>query len=95
MTEAGRAKIDAARADGSWTLLDAVDALEVPPDLQAALAGEEGARARWDAFPRSARRGILEWIAQARTAVTRERRVRETATLAARGERANQWRRRF
>ncbi|MEF2278918.1 YdeI/OmpD-associated family protein [Deinococcus sp. YIM 134068] len=55
---------------------------------------ETGARARWDAFPRSAKRGILEWIAQAKTSATRERRVRETAILAARGERANQWRRR-
>lgn len=93
MAPAGQAKIDAAKADGSWTLLDAVDALEEPSDLEAALE-ETGARAQWDAFPRSAKRGILEWIAQAKTAATRERRVRETATLAARGERANQWRRR-
>lgn len=93
MTAAGQAKIDAAVRDGSWTLLDTVDALEVPPDLETALAQEAGARERWDAFPRSAKRGILEWIAQAKTAATREKRVRETATLAARGERANQWRR--
>lgn len=91
LTPAGEAKIDAAVRDGSWTLLDAVDALEVPPDLETALAQETGAREQWDAFPRSARRGILEWITQAKTAATREKRVRETATLAARGERANQW----
>ncbi|MBB5236040.1 YdeI/OmpD-associated family protein [Deinococcus budaensis] len=91
MTPAGQAKIDAAIRDGSWTRLDAVDALEVPPDLAGALAAEAGARAQWDAFPRSARRGILDWIAGAKTAATREKRVRETATLAARGERANAW----
>lgn len=93
MTSAGQTKIDAAVQDGSWTLLDAVDTLEVPPDLEAAFARETGAREQWDAFPRSAKRGILEWIAQAKTDATREKRVRETATLAARGERANQWRR--
>jgi len=92
MAPAGQAKIDAAIADGSWTRLDAVDALEVPPDLAAALAAEPGAQAQWDAFPRSAKRGILEWIAGAKAASTREKRVRETATLAARGERANAWR---
>lgn len=92
MTPAGQAKIDAAIRDGSWTRLDAVDALKVPPDLAAALAAEPGAQAQWEAFPPSARRGILEWIAGARTEATRERRVRETATLAARGERANSWR---
>lgn len=91
MTSAGQARIDAAQADGSWTRLDAVDALEVPPDLGAALGAEPGAQAQWDAFPPSARRGILERIAGARTAATREKRVIETATLAARGERANAW----
>lgn len=93
MTPAGQAKINAALQDGSWSLLDSVDALEVPPDLQAALREEPGAQAQWDAFPCSARRGILEWIAQAKTASTREKRVRETATLAARGERTNAWKR--
>ncbi|MPY67870.1 hypothetical protein F8S09_14465 [Deinococcus sp. SDU3-2] len=91
MTPAGQARIDAAVRDGSWTKLDGVDALEVTPDLAAALAAEPGAQAQWDAFPPSARRGILEWIAQAKTALTREKRVREAATLAARGERANAW----
>lgn len=92
MTPAGQARIDAAIRDGSWTKLDAVDALEVPPDLRAALAALPGAEAHWESFPRSARRGILEWIAQAKTPATRERRVQDTARKAARGERANQWR---
>jgi uncharacterized protein YdeI (YjbR/CyaY-like superfamily) len=92
MTPAGQALIDAALADGSWAKLDAVDALEVPPDLRAALAALPGAEAHWEGFPRSARRGILEWIAQAKTSTTREKRVQDTAHKAARGERANQWR---
>lgn len=93
MTAAGRAVIDAAKADGSWTLLDDVEDLIVPVDLAAAFAGHPGSREQWDAFPPSARRGILEWIVQAKRAETRVRRVEETAALAARGERANQWRR--
>lgn len=93
MTGAGQAKIDAATGDGSWTKLDTVDALEVPPDLRAALDARPGAAANWDAFPRSARRGILEWIVQAKTDATRQRRVLETAEKAAQNERANQWRR--
>ncbi|MGL4553725.1 MAG: YdeI/OmpD-associated family protein [Gemmataceae bacterium] len=91
MTPAGQAKIDAAKADGSWEKLDAVEALEVPADLAAALAALAEARANWDAFPRSARRGILEWVVQARRPETRARRVAETARLAAVNERANQW----
>ena len=63
----------------------------VPDDLAAALAALDGARAHWDAFPRSVRRGVLEWIAQARRPGTRARRVAETAEKPARGERADQW----
>ena len=92
MAPAGLAKIEAAQADGSWALLDAVENLEVPDDLAAEFARYPDARAHFDAFPRSARRGILEWIVQARTAPTRAKRVAETARLAQANARANQWR---
>lgn len=92
MTPAGLAKIAAAQADGSWTLLDAVEALEVPPDLAAEFDKFADARANFDAFPRSARRGILEWIVQARRPETRATRIAETARLAQANVRANQWR---
>jgi uncharacterized protein YdeI (YjbR/CyaY-like superfamily) len=90
---AGLAKVEAARRDGSWSALDAVEALEVPPDLAAALAAHPAAGANFAAFPRSVKRGILEWIAAARRPETRARRVDQTARLAQRNERANQWRR--
>jgi uncharacterized protein YdeI (YjbR/CyaY-like superfamily) len=87
MTEAGLAKIEEAKRDGSWTRLDAVEDLVVPEDLAAALAGHPGARERWDAFPRSVRRSALERIALAKRPETRARRVAETARLTAMGER--------
>jgi uncharacterized protein YdeI (YjbR/CyaY-like superfamily) len=92
LAPAGAAMVAAAKADGSWTRLDGVERLEVPDDLAAAFAEHAGSRERWDAFPPSARRAILEWIVQARREPTRAKRVTETARLAARGERANQWR---
>jgi uncharacterized protein YdeI (YjbR/CyaY-like superfamily) len=92
LTEAGRRVVEAARADGSWSLLDEVEDLVVPADLAAAFEARPGAWQHWDAFPRSARRGVLEWIVQAKRPETRARRVTETADRAAVGERANQWR---
>lgn len=92
MAPAGLAKIDAARRDGSWTRLDDVEDLVVPPDLAQALAAFPPAAQNFEAFPRSARRGILEWIVNARTAPTRAKRIDETARLAAENKRANQWR---
>lgn len=88
---AGQAKIDAAIADGSWTKLDAVEELVIPEDLAAALAEYPTAAANFLAFPRSTKRGILEWISTARRPETRMRRVAETARLAEQNERVNQW----
>lgn len=92
MTPAGLAKIEAAKQDGSWQALDAIEALEVPPDLAAALSANPIAQQHFDAFPRSVKRGILEWIANARKSETRAKRIEETARLAADNIRANQWR---
>lgn len=85
---AGLAVIEAARADGSWTILDAVERLEVPDDLLDALTLRPGAREIWEAFPKSVRRSHLEWLAFAKTAPTRERRIVEIVDRAAIGERA-------
>jgi uncharacterized protein YdeI (YjbR/CyaY-like superfamily) len=90
MAPAGRAVLDAARADGSWTALDAVEALEEPPELTAALDADPDARRNWDGFGRSAKRAALVWISTAKKPETRANRVRETAARAARGERADQ-----
>lgn len=92
MTAPGRAVVDAAKADGSWAALDAVENLTEPDDLRVALDANPDARRHWDAFPRSTKRGILEWIGNAKRPETRANRVTETAELAAQNIRANQWR---
>ena len=92
MTDAGRRLVEIAKTDGGWTRLDAVEALEVPEDLAEAFAAHPGSAAAWEGFPRSVKRGVLEWIVTAKRAETRAKRVAETAEKAARGERANQWR---
>ena len=92
MHPAGLAKVEAAKQDGSWTALDAVEALEIPADLERALAVNPVAREYFEAFPRSVKRGILEWIVNAKRPVTRAKRIDETVTQAAKNIRANQWR---
>ncbi|MFN0089026.1 MAG: YdeI/OmpD-associated family protein [Acidimicrobiales bacterium] len=91
VTDAGLDAIERAKHDGSWNRLDAVDQLTIPHDLAAALAAHLPAQANFDAFPPSARRGILEWINAAKTEPTRAKRIDETAQLAQRNIRANQW----
>ena len=88
---AGLAKIEAAKKDGSWEKLDGVEALEIPDDLKKALAGFLSATANFDAFPKSTKSGILQWIVQAKKLETRAARIEETARRAEQNIRANQW----
>ncbi len=91
MMPAGLAKIEAAKKDGSWEKLDGVEALEIPDDLQKALAGFSSTTANFEAFLKSTKSGILQWIVQAKKPETRAGRIEETARLAEHNIRANQW----
>ena len=88
MQPAGLAAIERAKANGSWEVLDTVERLEVPPDLADALAARPAAASAFAAFPPSARRMMLGWIATAQRPATRATRVEKVADAAARGERA-------
>ena len=89
MTAAGIRVIEAAKADGSWTLLDASEALLEPPELSAALDANPKARRQWDAFSKSPRKALIFWVTSAKRPETRERRVRTIVEEAAQGRRAN------
>ncbi len=85
MTDAGRARIQEAKADGSWSTLEPVEALVVPDDLAEAFDGQPGARDSWEAFAPTAKRAYLLWIATAKREPTRAKRVEETAMRVAAG----------
>ncbi|MEQ8822457.1 MAG: YdeI/OmpD-associated family protein [Sumerlaeia bacterium] len=89
MAPAGAEKIAAAKRDASWSFLDDVETLAMPPDLAEALTRHPPATENFNAFPRSAKRGILGWIKLAKRPETRAKRVEETARLAALNQRAN------
>jgi uncharacterized protein YdeI (YjbR/CyaY-like superfamily) len=57
----------------------------------AGLASYPKAAQSSEAFPHSAKRGILQWIALAKHPPTRAARIAETAQLAQDNVRANQW----
>jgi uncharacterized protein YdeI (YjbR/CyaY-like superfamily) len=78
MTEVGQAAIDRAKADGSWSQLDEVDALVVPPDLQTALEAAPEAVTAYEALGDSTKREYLWWIQSAKRPATRANRIEET-----------------
>jgi len=89
MAAAGLRAVDDAKIRGTWTKLDSVETLSVPPDLEDAFAKAPAAREFFDNFPPSSRRGILEWIGQAKRSDTRAARIAETVRLAALNIKAN------
>lgn len=91
MAPAGLVMVAHAKESGTWTALDEVENLIIPSDLAAAFDKYSNARAHFEAFPPSTKRGILEWIFNARRAATRQKRIDETAELAEQNIRANQY----
>ncbi len=75
---------------GLWEAMADVDALEVPPDLAAALAATPPAAERFDGFAPSYRRNVLRWIKLAKRPETRSQRIAKTVALSARGEKIPQ-----
>ncbi len=92
MAEAGLKAIETARLNGAWTALDAVEDLQIPEEMRQALDTNPTAQQHYEAFPRSVKRGILEWILNAKRPETRQKRIGETVAKAEKNIRANQYR---
>lgn len=78
MTDAGIVKIEAAKQDGSWTFLDDIEALVIPEDLATALAAAPTAQTNFDEFSNTKKKNVLYWIATAKRATTRQKRIHQT-----------------
>lgn len=85
MAARGLAAIDAAKKNGSWTRLDAVAAMTIPPDFARALAANRKAKAFFDALAPSSRKGILYWINGVKSPELRASRVAHAVTQSAKG----------
>jgi uncharacterized protein YdeI (YjbR/CyaY-like superfamily) len=86
MTEAGLAKINAAKKSGLWDK-DPRPAIsfEVPPELAEALARNKKARETFEKLAPSHRRRYIAWIAVAKRQETKKRRVAESIALLEKG----------
>jgi len=93
MAPAGLEAIETAKQNGTWTALDEVEAITIPKDLQQAFNNNKIGFEYFDKFPRSSKRGILEWIMNAKRTETRQKRIEETIELASKNIKANHYRR--
>ncbi len=87
MTDAGRAAVDAAKADGRWDKAYAGQATaEVPADLAAAIAAVPAAQAMFDILTRTNRFALIHRTNSVKQAATRERKIAGFVEMLARGE---------
>ena len=85
MTYAGFAAIETAKQNGSWTLLDQVEELIIPDDLEAAFSKHSGSKDFFLSQSRSIKKGMLAWIVLAKRNETRQKRINEIAKCAEKG----------
>jgi len=82
MTEAGYKTIEVAKENGSWTILDEVEELIVPDDLEEAFKIHEGSKDYFSGLSKSSKKMILHWIVLAKRSETRQKRIAEIAECA-------------
>ena len=91
MTEAGLKTVEIAKANGMWHLLDDVDALITPEDLQVEFDKRAGAEEYYLSLSKSIRKGMLYWIISAKRPETRLKRILEIAECAAARQKPKQF----
>lgn len=77
MTEAGLKAIEVAKENGSWTILDEVEALIIPDDLSQELNSNPGAESYFLSLSKSRKKMLLQWIVLAKRPETRKKRIKE------------------
>jgi len=82
MTEAGFESIEKAKQNGSWSILDEVEELIIPEDLENEFNTKSGSKDFFLSLSKSVRKAILQWLVLAKQAETRQRRIAEIAELA-------------
>ena len=83
MAKAGYESIEIAKQNGSWSILDTVEELIIPEDLETELRKYSASKDYFLSLSKSLRKRILQWIILAKKAETRQKRITEIAQHAA------------
>ena len=92
MAQAGIDVITIAKQNGSWTILDEVEELIIPAELEKAFETFENSKDYFLSLSKSKKKGLLQWIALAKTDATRQKRIFELAANASQNQQPKQFR---
>ena len=91
ITKAGLEIIEIAKQNGSWTILDTVEELLIPDDLEKAFDANQNSKSYFLSLNKSTKKAILQWLVLAKRAETRQKRIIEIAELAAKKQKPKQF----
>lgn len=82
MSDAGLECVRVAKENGSWSILDTVDKLIIPEDLERKLLKYPNSNDYFHSLSTQVRKRILYWVISAKKMETREKRTSEIAEMA-------------
>ena len=92
MQEEGYKSIEIAKENGSWTILDEVEALVIPEDLKEEFANYKGSMEYFDSLSKSFKKILLHWVVSVKRKETRQKRILEIAENASNNLKPKQFR---
>lgn len=92
MEEEGYKSIEIAKENGSWTILDEVEALVIPEDLKAEFTNYKGSMEYFESLSKSVKKILLHWIVSAKRKETRRKRILEIVENASNNLKPKQFR---
>ena len=92
MEKAGLDSIKTAKKNGSWTILDEVEALVVPEDLQEKISTHKDSKKYFDNLSKSDKKILLHWVFSAKRTETRQKRILEIVENSSKNQKPKQFR---
>ena len=89
--QSGYDSIAIAKQNGSWIILDEVEELIIPADLENEFNNNAGSKDFFLSLSKSVRKSMLHWIMMAKRPETRQKRINEIAELAAQKRKPGQF----
>jgi len=91
MTSAAMKTIEVAKKNGMWTMLDSVEDLIIPDDLEDSLQKHPTSKDYFLSLSKSMKKQLLYWVVSAKRPETRSKRIEEIASNASKGQKPKQF----
>jgi len=92
MEDEGYKSIEIAKENGSWTILDEIEALVIPEDLKEELRNYKDSMEYFNNLSNSSKKSLLYWVISAKRKETRQKRIIEIGDNASRKLKPKQFR---